>query len=210
MLFFTESDFTLITSHIHKWPLFCFGSVASFFLKLFLHSSPGACWAPTYLVSSSFSVISFCLFILFMGSQRVRHDWLTELNWTDAILLFTASDLASITSHIHTCVLFLVVGVALAPSLHSFWAYFSTDPQCHIGDLPTWGVHFSVFFLPFHTVHGVLKTRILKCFAIPFSSGPHAVRMWFCRFTYVNSHILCLNAQPGLWADPGGPIPGPH
>ena len=26
-------------------------------------------------------------------------------------------------------------------------------------------------FLPFHTVHGVLKARILKCFAIPFSSG---------------------------------------
>ena len=30
--------------------------------------------------------------------------------------------------------------------------------------------------LPFHTVHGVLKARILKCFAIPFSSGPHSVR----------------------------------
>ena len=27
-------------------------------------------------------------------------------------------------------------------------------------------------FLPFHTVHGVLKARILKWFAIPFSSGP--------------------------------------
>ena len=31
-------------------------------------------------------------------------------------------------------------------------------------------------FLPFHTVHGVLKARILKRFAIPFSSGPHSVR----------------------------------
>jgi len=29
--------------------------------------------------------------------------------------------------------------------------------------------------LPFHTVHGVLKARILKWFAIPFSSGPHSV-----------------------------------
>ena len=28
-------------------------------------------------------------------------------------------------------------------------------------------------FLPFHTVPGVLKARILKWFAIPFSSGPH-------------------------------------
>ncbi|CAI9153926.1 unnamed protein product [Rangifer tarandus platyrhynchus] len=27
--------------------------------------------------------------------------------------------------------------------------------------------------LPSHTVHGVLKARILKWFAIPFSSGPH-------------------------------------
>ena len=31
-------------------------------------------------------------------------------------------------------------------------------------------------FLPFHTVHGVLKARILEWFAIPFSHGPHVVR----------------------------------
>ena len=30
--------------------------------------------------------------------------------------------------------------------------------------------------LPFHTVHGVLKARILKWFAIPVSSGPHSVK----------------------------------
>ena len=35
---------------------------------------------------------------------------------------------------------------------------------------------FSVLFLPFHTLHGVLKARILKWFAIPFSSRPHSVR----------------------------------
>ena len=34
-------------------------------------------------------------------------------------------------------------------------------------------------FSPFHTVCGVLKTRILKWFAIPFSSGPHFVRTLF-------------------------------
>ena len=28
-------------------------------------------------------------------------------------------------------------------------------------------------FLPFHTVHGILNTRILKWIGIPFSSGPH-------------------------------------
>ena len=31
-------------------------------------------------------------------------------------------------------------------------------------------------FLPFHTVHGVLKSGILMWFAIPFSIGPHFVR----------------------------------
>ena len=46
---------------------FCFDSISSFFLELFLHTSPVANWALTDLGSSSFSVISFCLFILFMG-----------------------------------------------------------------------------------------------------------------------------------------------
>ena len=32
-------------------------------------------------------------------------------------------------------------------------------------------------FLPFHTVHGVLKARILKWFAIPFSSGTRFIRL---------------------------------
>ena len=66
---------------------------------------------------------------------------------------------------------------ALAPSLLSFWSYFSSDLQEHIGHLPTCGVIFQCpIFLPFHTVHGVLKARILSWFAIPFSSGPHFVR----------------------------------
>ena len=46
---------------------FCFGSIFSFFLELFLHWSPVGYWAPTNLGSWSFSVLSFCLFILFMG-----------------------------------------------------------------------------------------------------------------------------------------------
>ena len=39
--------------------------------------------------------------------------------------------------------------------------------------LNTAAVNMGAFF---HTVHGVLKARILKWFAIPFSSGPHFVR----------------------------------
>ena len=52
---------------------FCFGSVSSFFLELFLHWSPVAYRAPTNLGSSSFSVLSFCLFILFMGFSRQKY-----------------------------------------------------------------------------------------------------------------------------------------
>ena len=52
---------------------FCFGSVSSFFLELFLHWSTVAYWKPTDLGSSSFSVLSFCLFILFMGFSRQEY-----------------------------------------------------------------------------------------------------------------------------------------
>ena len=52
---------------------FCFGSIPSFFLELFLHWSLVAYWAPTDLGSSSFSVLSFCLFILFMGFSRQEY-----------------------------------------------------------------------------------------------------------------------------------------
>ena len=63
----------------------CFGSVSSFFLELFLHWSPVAYWpptnlgsfsvfcAPTDLGSSSFSILSFCLFILFLGFSRQKY-----------------------------------------------------------------------------------------------------------------------------------------
>ena len=40
----------------------------------------------------------------------------------------------------------LSIVFALAPSLHSFWSYFSTDLQQHIGHLPTWGIPLSVSY----------------------------------------------------------------
>ena len=52
---------------------FCFGSISSFFLELFLHCSLVAYWVPTNMGSSSFSVLSFCLFILFMGFWRQEY-----------------------------------------------------------------------------------------------------------------------------------------
>ena len=52
---------------------FCFDSISSFFLELFLLWAPVAYWEPTDLGSSSFSVLSFCLFILFMGFSRQEY-----------------------------------------------------------------------------------------------------------------------------------------
>jgi len=90
-----------------------------------------------------------------------------------AILLFTASDFTSITSHIHNWVLFLLW-------LHLFILSGIISPLISSSILDTYQPGAFIFlcpiFLPFHTVHGVLKARILKWFAIPFSSGPHSVR----------------------------------
>ena len=66
---------------------FCFGSVSSFFLELFLHWSPVAYWAPTHLGSSSFVSYLFCLFILFMKVPH-RHCW-TQCPWPCNMPLLT-------------------------------------------------------------------------------------------------------------------------
>ena len=66
---------TLLLSPITStaWYSFCFGSIPSFFLELFLHPSPGAYWAPIDLGSSSLSILSFYVFILFMGFSRQEY-----------------------------------------------------------------------------------------------------------------------------------------
>ena len=85
--------------------------------------------------------------------------------FTDPKML-TALDFTSITSHIHTWLLFLlwfchfilsgVICLLFSSSmLGTYWPREFIF-QCHV-------------FLPFHTVHGVLKARILEWFTIPFS-----------------------------------------
>ena len=68
-LFFTALGF----AHHQRHPLvgsqFCFGSASSLLLEQFLCSSPVAYWTCTDL-GVSFTVIPFCLFILFMGFSR--------------------------------------------------------------------------------------------------------------------------------------------
>ena len=90
-----------------------------------------------------------------------------------AILLFTSFDFTSITSHIQNWPLFslwfclFILSGIISPLFFSsiLGTYWPGEFifQCHI-------------FLPFHSIHGVLKARILKWFAILFSSGPCFVR----------------------------------
>ena len=90
-----------------------------------------------------------------------------------AILFFTALDLASITSHIHNWVMFsFLLSLSILSGVIS--PLFSSNL---LGtNRPGEFIFLCPIFLPFHTVHGVLEARIVKWFAIPFSSGPPFVR----------------------------------
>ena len=97
-----------------------------------------------------------------------------------ATLLLTASDLASITSHIHNGFFCFVFVFCFLLWLHIFSLSGVISPLISSSILGIYQPGEFIFqcpiFLPFHTVHGVLKARILNDFAIPFSSGPHSVR----------------------------------
>ena len=75
MQYYSSQHQTLLLSPVTSTAgcCFCFGSVSSFFLELHFHWSPVAYRAPTNLWGSSFSVLSFCLCILFMGFSRQEY-----------------------------------------------------------------------------------------------------------------------------------------
>ena len=117
-----------------------------------------------------------------------------------AILLFTALDLASITSHIDNQVLFLLwlhpfILSGVISSLISYSILGTYWPGEFLFQYP--------IILPFHTVHGVLKASILKWFAIPFSSGPHSVRLLHHDSPVLGGptrHGLVSLSQTRLWS----------
>ena len=76
-----------------------------------------------------------------------------------AVLLFTTSDLASITSHIHSWVLFLLwLRLFILSGVISPLIFSSILGTYRPGEF----IFQSPIFLSFHTVHGVLTARILK------------------------------------------------
>ena len=114
----------------------------------------------------------FTLAISFDHFQFLIHG--PNIPGSYATLFFTASDFTSITSHIHNWVffslwlcLFILSGV-ISPVISS-----SILGTYH----PQEFVFQCLIFLLFHTVHGILKGRILMWFAIPFSSGPRLTEL---------------------------------
>jgi len=116
-----------------------------------------------------------------------------------AVLLFIALDLASITSHIHSWVLFLLW-------LHSFILSGVISLLISSSVLGTyWPGEFLFQYpliLPFHTVHGVLKARILKWFAIPFSRGPRSSNSALVTCSLFQPLECLWNKSPGTPSHP--------
>ena len=114
---------------------------------------------------------------LFFFLVSVRRSSLTECRQEStlvmAILFLTARDFPFSTRHIQNWVSFLLWLSLFIPS-GAISPLFSSSIlgnylpggfifQCHV-------------FLPFYTVYGFLKARVLKWFATAFSSGPCFVR----------------------------------
>jgi len=86
---------TLLPSPVTSttWCCFCVGSTSSFFLGLFLLQCPVEYWVPTDLGSLSFSVLSFCLFILFLACKLYKNrQWAQFFPWVGAYPPFWGKD----------------------------------------------------------------------------------------------------------------------
>ena len=95
-LFFTILDFfSPPDTSTTEWR-FCFIPASSFLVELFLCSLPVPFWTPTDLGGSSSGVISFCLFIVFMGFSRQEYwcDLHSLLEWTTFCQALTSRDMS--------------------------------------------------------------------------------------------------------------------
>ena len=59
----------------------------------------------------------------FMGSQRVRHDWVTELNWTEYSIVYMYHNFfihSSVNGHLGCFLVLAIVNVAMNNGIHVF------------------------------------------------------------------------------------------
>ena len=88
----------------------------------------------------------------------------------------------------HFVILSVVISPLFSSSVLGIYRPEEFIFQCHI-------------FLLFHTVHGVLNARILKWFAIPFSSGPRFVRNLSSTFRKLNHSIWFHHFMANRWGN---------
>ena len=94
----------------------------------------------------------------------------------------------------HQSHLQLGVVFALALSLHSFWSYFPTNLQWHIGHLPTWGVHLSVFYLfSFSRCSWGSQGKNTKVVCNSFLPGDHVLSE--LQFFSLDAHFQALSCH---------------
>ena len=112
-----------------------------------------------------FTLAVFCL-------PTSKLPWFMDLTFQVPMKYCSLQHQISITSHIYSWVLFLLC-------LHLFILSGVISPLFYSSILGTYRPGEFIFqcpiFSPFYTVYAVLKARILKWFAIPFSSGPRFV-----------------------------------
>ena len=144
ILFFTASDFTSITSHIHDWVLFLLCSISSdFHFSLSCFGEGNGNPLQCSCLENPRDGRAWCAAVCGVAQSQTWLKWLSSSS--------------------SSFILSGVISPLISSSILGNYRPGEFISQCPI-------------FLPFHTVHGVLKARILKWFAIPFSSGPHFVR----------------------------------
>ena len=132
------------------------------------------------------SVLGFPILHILISSVHFRRSVMSDSAWT-----------AACQASLSITVLMSLIGDAIQPS-HPLVPFSRPQPSPASWSFPmsqlftstTWmtlknilGTYWHGEFIfqchifsPFHTARGVLRARILKWFAIPFSNGPHFVR----------------------------------
>ena len=147
--------FCVVGRGVLLWPVCFLGKTVSLYPASFCTPRPNLPITPG----------SLDLFLLLNHGLKIPGSY--------AILFFTAVDFTFTTIHIHNWALFLLWLSLFIPSGAISLLFSSSILGTY---WPEEFIFHCYIFWPFYTVHEVLKARMLKQFAIPFSSRPRFVR----------------------------------